>query len=129
MSSALAEAFYGIVLSLEPPYALFHLLTNDAAKSFVGDDEMLSRINRTCSHGEMPKVSKQFIGDKLPRALQPHAGRGLQSRQDLFPQRGARGLIERVDAAFADWQAIHKGDYARLYLPCFLLWDRWDKEW
>lgn len=39
----------------------------------------------------------------------------------------AESLVEPASEAFEDWRTIYKGDDARLYLTCLLLWERLDK--
>jgi hypothetical protein len=37
-------------------------------------------------------------------------------------------IVREAQNAFEAWGRVRKTDDARLYLACFLLWDRWDKE-
>src|SRR5688500_10448755 len=52
-------------------YALFHLLTSESAALYAAEFALAARIGRTHNHGDMRKVSAQFGGNKLPRAIQP----------------------------------------------------------
>jgi hypothetical protein len=95
-------------------------------------------------------VSVQFGGSKLPKALQPRGSYTTpadlkvvadafvflqQVRHDAdydltrtFRRSETLDIIEQAQDAFAAWERVSKTDDARLYLACFLLWDRWDKE-
>ncbi len=45
-----------------------------------------------------------------------------------FTRQEALAIVRRVEQAFVDWSGIRQDDFARTYLGCFLLWDKWDKE-
>jgi hypothetical protein len=131
-------------------YALFHLLTGDAAGLYADEFEVAARICRTHNHGDMKKVSAQFAGNKLPKALQPRGSyttppelkvvadafvRLQQFRHEAdydltrtFSRNETHDILRQAQGAFEAWDRVKKTDDARLYLACFLLWDRWDKE-
>lgn len=131
-------------------YALFHLLTGESAGLYVSEPEPAARVCRTLNHAEMKKVSAQFGAHKLPKALHPRGGyttpadlktvadtfaRLQQFRHDAdydrtrtFTRRETLDIVRQVEYAFAAWDRVRKTDDARMYLACFLLWDRWDKE-
>ncbi|MEX2560734.1 MAG: hypothetical protein WD403_12510 [Pirellulales bacterium] len=44
-----------------------------------------------------------------------------------FPRSDALAFVEQAKQAFVDWRGVRKGDLARIYLACFLLWKQWDK--
>jgi hypothetical protein len=96
------------------------------------------------------KASRSFAGGTLPPRFDPVTG-GMsvpaplkdvaqafvdlqQARHEAdynlakkFTRSETRDLIEKATQAFADWQSIRTSDYARLYLSCLLLWERWEK--
>ena len=131
-------------------YALFHLLTLEASRVFVGDQRILTRMNRAYGHNEMYEVSKAFAHGDWPRLFDPLRGicfipdevkRVAQTFADLqqarhaadydltvrFSRSDTLDLVERAEKAFRDWQAIRNEDLARIYLACFLLWKQWDR--
>jgi hypothetical protein len=132
-------------------YALFHLLTTEAAGMYVADFGLAARITRTHTHSEMKKVSTLFANDKLPKAIQPTTApyttpaplkNVAQTFVDLQEARHEADynlattmsrhttltLVQRTRQAFTDWEGVKKTDAARLYLACLLLWKRWDEE-
>lgn len=52
-------------------YALFHLLTEEAAGLYASEGGLIARVCRTHNHADMKKVSMQFGGSRLPKAIQP----------------------------------------------------------
>ncbi len=132
-------------------YALFHLLTTDAARLFVRDDPAAaSRIARTLSHADVRNVSLEFSRGQLPksmrsieepfeispqlRSVSDAVTRLQQARHradcDLdktFTRPTAIGFIEEAETAFAHWASVKSADDARLYLACFSNWDSWNK--
>lgn len=131
-------------------YALFHMLSGESAGLYAGEFGLVARICRTHNHGDMKKVSAQFGANKLPKALQPRAAYSTpadlkvvadafvslqQARHEAdydltrtFTRTEAIDIVDQARNAFAAWERVKKSDDARLYLACFLLWDRWDKE-
>jgi hypothetical protein len=131
-------------------YALFHLLGFEASRLFVRDDRLLYRLSRVYGHSEMNDVSKSFAKGQWPNTFNPVKGvfsipqelkDVAQAFVDLqearhnadydlaarFTRRDALVLGGRAAKAFRDWKAIREDDLARIYLGCFLLWNRWDK--
>ena len=132
-------------------YALFHLLTIDAARLYVRDDwELVSRIARSLNHGDMKNVSREFSKGQLPKSLQvpdkpaqiselvkkvAKAFNNLQAARhsadyDLgvtYTREAALTLVEAAETASAHWAVVKSSDDARLYLACFLNWDSWNK--
>lgn len=131
-------------------YALFHLLTFEASGNFVKAADLSSRINRTFNHGDMKKVSKHFAGGVVPKAIK---GQGTVSVPQLlknvaqnfvdlqearheadynlaksFTRKEALGIVKVVEQCFVEWNHVRKNDISRIYLACFLLWDKWEKE-
>jgi hypothetical protein len=107
-------------------------------------------VARTFTHSEMKNASRSFAGGTLPRrfdsvtggtgvpnplrtvamtfvALQEARHEADYNLQKRFTRGEARRLVDRTAQAFRDWQSIRKDDYARLYLACLLLWERWEK--
>ena len=107
-------------------------------------------MSRAFIHSEMNKASKSFAGGNLPQRFNTVSGgqavpanlRGVaqafvdlqQARHEAdynlarsFSRADAQAFVDQADQAFNDWQAIRNDDYARLYLVCLLLWDRWEK--
>lgn len=131
-------------------YALFHLLSSEAAGLYAVEFELRARVCRTLNHAEMKRVSAQFAVNKLPKGIQP--GGPYTTPADLrlvadaflllqqfrheadydhtrvFTRSEALSVVQRARSAFEAWGRVRKADDARLYLACFLLWDRWDKE-
>lgn len=131
-------------------YAVFHLLTSEASKGFAKDDGLQAIINRAFTHREMNTVSKAFAGGHVPKKLDSVTGRipvppqlsGVaqafadlqQARHEAdynlaksFTRSEALALISQADQAFRDWATVRKTDWARVYLACFMLWDKWEK--
>lgn len=131
-------------------YALFHLLTFEASRIYVKDVIFVFLMNRVYSHGEMKKVSESFAKGDLPRLLKPAKAtnpvpqelKGVarafvdlqQARHEADYSLAKRltrsetlNLVERAEQAFEDWKQVRTEDFARLYLACFLVWDKWDK--
>ncbi len=46
-----------------------------------------------------------------------------------FTRLETQALIQRVEAAFADWRDVRAGapDLARFFALCLLLWKQWEK--
>jgi uncharacterized protein (UPF0332 family) len=132
-------------------YALFHLLTIEASRVFVRDDELIGLINRTYSHGQMNRISVSFANGDLPRRFDSVRARHSisnelknlaavftelqQARHEAdynlnrrFNRKEAAELVQKVENAFVDWNVIRSDDIARIYLACFLLWDDWNKD-
>ncbi|APW59939.1 hypothetical protein [Paludisphaera borealis] len=130
-------------------YALFHLLTSEASALYADERGLGARINRTYSHAEMKKASSEIANDKLPKSV---IGSGYSTPPDLkvvanafvtlqqarhdadydlsltFRRQQVLAYIALSRQAFEAWERIRKTDDARLYLACFLLWERWDKK-
>lgn len=136
-------------------YALFHLLTSEAAALYAQEPGLAARINRTFNHGEMKKVSAMIANDKLPKGIQSPGGAYVstddrkvdlktvanafvdlqQARHDAdydlsrsFRRQEALAFIGKAREAFEAWKRVRSSDDARLYLACFHLWKRWDEE-
>lgn len=131
-------------------YALFHLLTSEAARLFAKDKKLSHLLLRTYGHGEMYDVSSAFSRGEWPRVYDsvksefsiPDALKQVaQTFADLqqarhtadydltvrYSRSDTFDLVERAEKAFRDWQAIRNDDLARIYLGCFLLWKQWDR--
>lgn len=131
-------------------YALFHLLCGESAGMYAAEFGLAARICRTHNHGDMKKVSAQFGGSKHPKAIQPRGTyttpadlktvadtfvRLQQFRHEAdydltrtFTRNETLDIVRQAQEAFEAWGKVRKSDDARLYLACFLLWERWDKE-
>ena len=138
-------------------YALFHLLTAEAARVFIDDAEAIARLSRAYSHRDILKASELFSQGTLPWALRPLKGRfseeaykptweRLQSVAKTFVdlqkarqkadydltighlRTEAEAFITQAELAFADWDQIRGDDLTRLYLSSFLACDVWSKE-
>lgn len=77
-------------------YSLFHLLSGASSELIAADPKIAAALNRTLNHGEMQRVSKQFVAAKLPKALQALAA-GLAASPELLKLRA-------VAQAFIDLQ-------------------------
>jgi len=135
-------------------YALFHLLTWETAKLFASNAALNAVLNRSLNHGDMAKVSRQIISGKLPKsfnawvaaqpvpvivpeldaiartflALQQERHEADYNLDNRWSRQQALRFIARAEQAFEDWSKIRRTDVARIFLGCFLLWDKWDKE-
>ncbi len=132
-------------------YAVFHLLTSEAATLYTTEPGMAARIARTFNHAEMKKAS-QFIGKhRLPNALQQPGG-GYETPVDVkivadafvelqaarheadydvsrkYLREEVLNYVDLARQAFQAWDKVRKGDGARLYLACFHLWNQWDQK-
>lgn len=135
-------------------YALFHLLTEDAARLLVGlcgrvDVDSVSRVVRTFAHLDLKKVSEKFGNSELPVAFQTSTekyrtpndlklvadtfGSLYQGRQDADYNTGktvtrseVETMIREARLAFEAWERVKTTDDARMYLACFSLWDKWN---
>jgi hypothetical protein len=67
-------------------------------------------------------VAKAFVSLQEARHI---ADYDLSRR---FRRREALDFIESARQAFAAWERVRNTDDARLYLACFHLWERWDKD-
>jgi uncharacterized protein (UPF0332 family) len=131
-------------------YALFHMLIDEAAKMLIRETALRKLVARTFVHSEMNKASKSFAGGNLPQKFGAVTGGAAvpvrlravskafvdlqQARHEAdynlarsFTRSEATDLVNQVSQAFQDWQAIRSDVYARRYLVCLLLWDKWDK--
>ena len=130
-------------------YALFHLLTQAAARLFTPNDERVAGvISRIPDHIEMRVVSGQFSKGQLPEGLNqsgttqlvPDALKAvakafidLQTEREKadydFSQRitaeDTVAALDKATTAFTDWEAVKDGDMARLYLASFLFRKAW----
>jgi len=135
-------------------YALFHLLTSSASSLFASDAELKARINRGFNHGDMKKVSLLIANGKWPKSIMlPTMASSVNPDMDklktianafvelqqarhaadydlnrVYTREEAAGAIKTAQKAFEFWEIIKKTDYARLYLACFLLYNRWNDE-
>lgn len=132
-------------------YSLFHLLVDAASSAFVAREEWNVRIGRMLKHGDMKKVSALFSKHQPPKLIQP-GGSGYRTPDSLkivtdafvtlqearheadydfarrpFTRQVALDLIDRTQEAMEAWEVVKKSDDAKLYLHCFLLWEKWDK--
>ena len=131
-------------------YALFHLLISEAARHFVTDDKLINSINRFYGHKEMNEVSKSFAKDDWPKAFDSVKGVFAippelqnvaqafvvlqQARHDAdynlakkFTRSDAASFVEQAKNAFEAWNTVRRHDLAKIYLACFLIWDKWNK--
>lgn len=133
-------------------YALFHLLTREASRRFVRDPRWVAVIDRTFNHGEMNRVSKDFMLHKFPKIFDPLKGNfGSQALLDrlanvartfvelqrarhhadydltmMLNRNQALALVRQVEQAFLDWREIRTSDAAGVYLGSFGLRSAWD---
>ncbi len=130
-------------------YAIFHLLTSETSRLFAKDDRIIAAINRAYAHGDMNTVSKAVAAGNFPKSINPLKATFAvppklqsvaktfvdlqQARHEAdynlgktFTRSEALALISQVKQAFTDWEDVRKDHYARLYLACFLLWQKWD---
>lgn len=131
-------------------YALFHLLTADAAGRLwpSGPAGIRTLLARTFDHGPMSQASKAFANGHgglpsslsrvapdpaiIPPGLRAVARTFYQLQEERhsadydlsrrFTRREVMALIARTESAFADWQEVRRTDGARLYLLAILLW-------
>ena len=132
-------------------YALFHLLTIDAAKLYARDDAaLIARMARSFSHADLKNVSREFSKNQLPKALRaPDKPTQLSATlmkvtdafvilqtarhaadydlSETFTRPDTLTLVKPAETAFAHWTSVKSADDARLYLACFSNWDSWNK--
>lgn len=134
-------------------YALFHLLTEAAARLYVRDDlELAAVVRRTFNHESMDTASDLFARGQLPRAIVV-PGRAAPIPADLkvvcqafldlkaaresadyvfaeeMTREEAVEFVDQAEQAFAAWETVKDADATRLYLASFLLntktvWDQ-----
>jgi hypothetical protein len=86
-------------------YALFHLLSQDAARAFVPSSDAALRLllPRVCGHDEMATACRTFAASGTPPAV----------LQQLYPNLSIPSSLAGVAQAFVDLQkARHDADYA-----------------
>ncbi len=126
-------------------YALFHLLTDDAARRLVhGADREFHRVlvSRAFSHARMAEASRAIQGGTLPRSLATSGVRISaevaivadafvllqQERHEAdyntgtsFTRHRAEAAVRLAQAAFVAWRTARAGADADLYLLAMLL--------
>lgn len=118
-------------------YALFHLLTSEAAALYAVEFQLAARINRTLNHGEMKKASAMVANDTLPRSVLPPSGAytapaGLKTVANAFVslhearhqadydlsrtlrRTEALVFVDTASQAFEAWEQIRRTDAARV---------------
>ena len=129
-------------------YALFHLLTEAAARLYVRDDSELSAVvRRTFNHESMDAASDLFARGQLPRAIIV-PGRAAPIPADLkavcqafldlkaaresadyvfaeeMTREEAVEFVDQAGQAFEAWESVKETDAARLFLASFLLYTK-----
>jgi uncharacterized protein (UPF0332 family) len=132
-------------------YALFHLLIDAASGLYSGDKNRKAKIARTYQHKDMKQVAARFSRGDMPKLLSTAIAPTIEgeklrrvaetfvSLQDArheadydltqtFTRAEVLALVEQVQQAFDDWEAVKAIDDARLLLGAFQLWKKWDEE-
>jgi hypothetical protein len=138
-------------------HSLFHLLTLEASRLFVKDEDMIGMIVRSYEHKSLLKIAKSFANEDFPRKLNPAKAtlrdpkrRAVfdklkdvaqsfvdlqQARHDAdynlrknWTRGESKDKAEQAEKAAEAWQEIRNDDFARIFLGCFLVWDDWHKE-
>src|SRR5262249_51237905 len=132
-------------------YALFHFLIDRSSRLLVGStrerEKFRKVVARAYGHGEMYSVARTFRGGTLPAILLRIVGPlsvpqilrnlaelfvDLQDQRHLaeydlatsFLRGDVLTLIDDVEQAVADWNAIRTDPAARLFLMCLLVWEK-----
>ncbi len=137
-------------------YALFHLLTEQAAAKLSSHPGIRILVGRAYAHGDMYKTAKTFKSGGLPTVMKaPFAGvfpplpeelvrvasafvalQDERHRADYdplheFSRATARGLVAQAVRAFADWKAFDadpaNADLRDLFLAALLIGERWKR--
>jgi hypothetical protein len=126
---------------------LFHFLIDKACRDFLGnavDDRALrTTLARAFDHGDMAEASKPFKGGTLPGGmdktfgpvpsplrtiaatfidLQENRHRADYDLAAYFRLQSVNLLLNRVEQAMAEWEAVHEHPVSRLYLILLLTW-------
>ena len=132
-------------------YALFHLLTEEAARRLVGEASkpLRQQVQRAFDHGTMRQCCRSFSGGALPGnlapliAAQPSPSLRVVARHFLllqdarhvadydmsrdYTRANAEALIEQAEQAFAAWRTIRVTNEAKTFLVSLLLWKAWNR--
>lgn len=133
-------------------YALFHLLTEAAARVFVtgtANKALRQQLQRAFDHGAMRQCCRAFSGGSLPVGLAPlltepvsanrrtlvsHFARLQDQRHDAdynvtltYSRDDADNAVRSAEQAFAAWRTIRATDEARVFLVSLLLWRQWNR--
>jgi uncharacterized protein (UPF0332 family) len=122
-------------------YALFHLLTTEAAKNWKQPDQRHA-LARLFEHGRMKSASKKWSHENPPSRPASVVGSHLRVVAETFVQAQQQRhtadydnaaqwtrtdvmrQIRAVDAAFQSWKIIRKAPPAQAYLVSLLGKDR-----
>jgi len=122
-------------------YALFHLLTEEAALRWSGSSEARTGVERAFQHGPMKNTSMQFRkkiwedwhgdGRAIPSAIQEIAGAfvNLQDERhaadydnhEQWTATDVEGILKIAHLAFQYWASIRTDPMAGNYLLAMLL--------
>lgn len=156
MGSALADALIAKQASLRRAisaayYALFHLLTEEAAKAMCAGANLADLrmvVRRAFEHTGMKTAAKGFGAGNPPDIWKPllaapsadlqRVARSFVDLQEARTQADydlgrsvtreeAIDLVERVESAFEAWKAIRKTKEAKVFLTALLVHDRVSK--
>jgi uncharacterized protein (UPF0332 family) len=133
-------------------YALFHLLTEAAAKSLVSGTQnkaLRQQMQRAFDHSAMRQCCRAFSGGSLPvilvpllpgpvsmnlRAVASTFARLQDQRHDAdynvaltYSRDDADNAVRDVEQAFAAWHTVRATDEARVFLVSLLLWRQWNR--
>jgi hypothetical protein len=132
-------------------YALFHLLTDDAAGMFTTEPRVFARLKRAYKHQDMKAASQDFSRRRFSSLLEtcaPHvdvfeklklvadAFVSLQQARneadyDVGPQYTRTQVLKHVHdakAAFKVWREVRREGWARTYLGFLILRSKWEDE-
>ncbi len=130
-------------------YALFHFLIDEACRFLLGpargDRATRAILARAFVHGEMAQASSSFAGGTLPAKMEKILSgvpkplskiaaafvdlQGFRHKADYdvsatFMPDDVNALIDRAEAATADWAAIRRDPATRLFLLSLLVFER-----
>ncbi len=133
-------------------YAVFHLLTADAASQAAppAPEGLRDRVQRGLSHGTMKKAAEAFDSkkatpwiDSLLKTPPIHPSVASVARSfvrlqeerhkadydvaDRFDRPRVLVLVNEAEKTFRDWNAVRNTDDARLFLASLMFWNLWSK--
>jgi hypothetical protein len=129
-------------------YALFHRLIDDGVARLAIGASQPDALGRAFGHTDMKRLCQHLQKSPLPPQITPFflaippelknvaaAFIELQelrheadyNRGRLFDKADAREALNRVEAAFRDWDQVRGTPAAQVFLVLLLLGDRWNR--
>jgi uncharacterized protein (UPF0332 family) len=132
-------------------YAVFHLLTANAASRFIPKRPigLIARVERSFSHREMKQACVAFnhkplveplralldkpLSDELRRIavafidLQEERHKADYDTGIVFSRPATLAILEKADEVFASWRAVESTDEATVFLAALAFAARWSK--